>query len=69
MIIIFFLWILTMPFIGYLLGTLLVTFGFCRVMRLEGWWKPISVSAGTTLFIFFLFDYWLYIDLPQGFWR
>jgi len=69
MIVFFCLWILIMPLIGYVVVTLLVTFGFCRVMKLEGWWKPISVSAGTTLFIYLLFDYWLYIDLPKGFWR
>jgi len=69
MIVFFCLWILIMPLIGYVVVTLLVTCGFCRVMKLEGWWKPISVSAGTTLFIYLLFDYWLYIDLPKGFWR
>jgi putative tricarboxylic transport membrane protein len=62
-------WILLMPFFGYVVVTLIVTYGFCRVMKLEGWWKPLSVSAGTTLFIYLLFDYWLYIDLPRGFWR
>jgi hypothetical protein len=24
------------------------------------------VSGGTALFIWLLFDYWLYIDLPRG---
>jgi putative tricarboxylic transport membrane protein len=69
MIVFFCLWILIMPLIGYIAVTLLVTCGFCRVMKLEGWWKPISISAGTTLFIYLLFDYWLYIDLPKGLWR
>ena len=35
-------------------------------MNLEGWLKPLSVSVGTALFIYFLFDYCLYIDLPKG---
>jgi hypothetical protein len=35
-------------------------------MKLEGWLKPLSISFGTTLFIYLLFDYWLYIDLPKG---
>jgi putative tricarboxylic transport membrane protein len=62
----FCLWILLMPLLGYIVVTLLATFGFCKIMKLEGWWKPLSISGGTTLFIYLLFDYWLYIDLPRG---
>jgi putative tricarboxylic transport membrane protein len=63
----FCLWILLMPLFGYLAMTLVATFGFCKIMKLEGWRKPLSISVGTTLFIYLLFDYWLYIDLPRGF--
>ena len=62
----FCLWILLMPLLGYVAVTLFATFGFCKVMKLEGWLKPLSISFGTTLFIYLLFDYWLYIDLPRG---
>ena len=62
----FCMWILVMPFFGYVVVTVLVTFGICKIMNLEGWWKPLSVSIGTALFIYFLFDYCLYIDLPKG---
>jgi hypothetical protein len=37
------------------------------VMKLEGWVKPLVLSAATAIFIYLLFDYWLYIDLPRGF--
>jgi putative tricarboxylic transport membrane protein len=66
MIVGFCLWILMMPLLGYVIMTLLVTYGLCKIMKLEGQWKPLSVSAGTALFIYLLFDYWLYIDLPRG---
>jgi hypothetical protein len=62
----FCLWILMIPLLGYVIVTLLVTYGFCKIMKLEGLWKPLSISAGTALFIYLLFDYWLYIDLPRG---
>lgn len=62
----FALWILAMPLLGYVIVTLLATYAFCKIMNLEGWWKPLAVSAGTALFIYALFDYWLYIDLPRG---
>jgi hypothetical protein len=66
MIVAFCAWILAMPFLGYVFTTMLVTYGICKIMNLEGWWKPLSVSAGTALFIYILFDYLLYIDLPRG---
>ena len=62
----FCLWILVMPLLGYVIVTLLATYAFCKIMKLEGWWKPLAVSGGTALFIYLLFDVWLYIDLPRG---
>lgn len=62
----FCLWIVAMPLLGYVVVTLLAAFAFCKIMQLEGWWKPFAVSGGTTLFIYLLFDYWLYTDLPRG---
>ncbi len=62
----FCLWIVAMPLLGYVIVTLLATFAFCKIMRLEGWRKPLAVSIGTALFIYLLFDHWLYIDLPRG---
>jgi len=60
------LWIIVMPWLGYIIVTFLVTFAIAKIMRLEGWWKPLSISLGTTLFIYLLFEVWLYIDLPKG---
>ena len=62
----FCLWIVVMPLLGYVLVTLVAAYAFCKIMKLEGWWKPLAVSGGTALFIYLLFDYWLYIDLPRG---
>ena len=62
----FCLWIVAMPLLGYVAVTLIATYAFCKAMRLEGWRKPLAVSAGTALSIYVLFDYWLYIDLPRG---
>ena len=62
----FCVWIAAMPLLGYVAVTLIATYAFCKAMNLEGWRKPLAVSAGTALFIYVLFDYWLYIDLPRG---
>jgi putative tricarboxylic transport membrane protein len=63
---IFSLWVLAMPLLGYVLVTGLATLAFCRTMQLEGWRKPLGVAAGVSLFIYVMFDKWLYIDLPRG---
>lgn len=65
----FCLWIVAMPLLGYVVVTLLATFAFCKIMKLEGWRKPLAVSGGTALFIYLLFDYWMYVDLPRGIWN
>lgn len=65
----FCLWIMVMPLLGYVVVTLLATYAFCKIMKLEGWRKPLAVSGGTALFIFLLFDYWMYVDLPRGIWN
>jgi cytochrome b561 len=68
MVITFILWILLMPFLGYLLVTFIGTYSFSKIMKLEGWQKPLIFSVGTMVFCYFLFDYYLYLDLPRGFW-
>jgi putative tricarboxylic transport membrane protein len=60
-------WILAMPLLGYPLVTLIATLLIAKIMKLEGLLKPLLLSVGTALFIYLLFDVWLYIDLPRGF--
>jgi putative tricarboxylic transport membrane protein len=62
------LWILAMPWLGYVAVTLIATFALSKIMKLEGWIKPLILSAATALFVYLLFDVWLYIDLPRGMW-
>ena len=59
-------WVVTMPFLGYLVGTFLSMYSYSKIMRLPGWGKPFLLSLGTTLFCYLLFDVWLYMDLPRG---
>ena len=66
MLLTFFLWILVMPYLGYVLVTLFATYALCRILNLEGWPKQLGLSFGTALLIYLLFDCWLYIDLPRG---
>lgn len=63
---IFVFWIAAMPALGYVVVTLIATYAFARTLALEGQVKPLALAAGTALFIYLLFDHWLYIDLPRG---
>ncbi len=61
------LWIVLMPLLGYIVMTFIATYAIAKIMRLEGWIKPLLLSAGTTGLCYVLFDYVLYLDLPRGF--
>ncbi len=61
------LWIILMPLLGYIVITFIATFVLSKIMRLEGWHKPLLLSVGTTALCYVLFDYILYLDLPRGF--
>lgn len=62
----FFSWILLMPYLGWLLITFFVTLSFSKILKLEGWRKPLLLSLGNTALSYLLFDYCLYLDLPRG---
>ncbi len=59
-------WILAMPYLGYILVTFAAVLAFAKVLGLEGWWRPLALSAGTSVAIYVLFDRLLYLDLPRG---
>jgi putative tricarboxylic transport membrane protein len=59
-------WIMAMPYLGYVVVTFVIAFGLFKTMKLEGWGKPLLFSILLTLFIYLMFDYWFYLDLPRG---
>lgn len=63
----FVLWIVLMPFLGYVVTTFLSALSFAKAMGLEGWRKPLLLSCGISVFCYALFDLYLYIDLPRDF--
>ena len=64
----FALWLILMPLLGWVLLTFLATLSFSKIMKLEGWVKPLILSLGNTAFSYLIFGYFLYLDLPKGFW-
>ena len=62
----FFGWILFIDLLGYVPATFLGTLALAKILKLEGWRKPLLLSFGTASACFVLFDYLLYLDLPRG---
>jgi hypothetical protein len=62
-------WLILMPWLGFILVTFLATLAFAKIMELEGWWRPLLLAVGASVFIYLLFDVWFYADLPRGIWH
>jgi putative tricarboxylic transport membrane protein len=67
MIAVFCLWIILMPYLGYVVVTFIVVLAFSKILKLEGWFKPIILSIVTMGLCYLLFDLLMYLDLPRGF--
>lgn len=59
-------WILAMPALGYVVVTFAAVLALAKLIGLEGWLKPLALSAATSLATYLLFDRLLYLDLPRG---
>ncbi len=59
-------WILAMPALGYVVVTFAAVLALAKLLGLEGWLKPLALSAVTSVATYFLFDRLLYLDLPRG---
>ena len=68
MIVVFTGWILAMPTLGYVVLTFAAVLALAKLLGLEGWLKPLALSAATSLATYILFDRLLYLDLPRGLW-
>jgi len=59
-------WLLLIPFLGYVPTTVVISMIMAKTIGLEGWVRPILLSLGLALFIYFLFEVLFYVDLPRG---
>jgi hypothetical protein len=66
MIIAFCAWLIFMPWLGFIIMTFFASLAFAKIMGLEGWFKPILLAVGGSVFIYLLFDVLFYADLPRG---
>jgi putative tricarboxylic transport membrane protein len=60
------IWPLLVNVIGYILSDFLVSLGMAKAIGYKGWIRPMILSAGLSLFIWFIFGFMFAIDLPAG---
>lgn len=61
-------WLLLLPFAGYVAATFVVAIAMGRTVGLEGWIRPVLLSAALAAALYLLFDVVFYVDLPRGVW-
>lgn len=62
----FVVWLLLLPAAGYVAATFVVAIAMSRTVGLEGWIRPLILSAVLAVALYLLFDVFLYVDLPRG---
>lgn len=63
---VYIVWLLITPFLGYVPTTFLVSIALAKTMGLKKWVWPIGLSLAITLSLYLLFDILFYVDLPRG---
>lgn len=52
--------------LGYLISTFCLMLYLLRVMRVEGWWRPVVLSVVCSVIAYVVFAVWLKVPLPKG---
>ncbi len=60
------IWPLLVNVIGYILSDFLVSLGMAKAIGYKGWIRPMILSVGLSLFIWFIFGFMFAVDLPAG---
>ncbi|MEX1077924.1 MAG: tripartite tricarboxylate transporter TctB family protein [Homoserinimonas sp.] len=54
-----------LPYIGFIVGTLLMTTLAAKVLGV-GWWRAAALGAGMAILAYLVFDRWLLVPFPTG---
>ena len=59
---------LVLETLGFVLSTFLLLFTLFKVAEDQGWWVSVGGSLVVAVVSFVVFDRWLKLQLPKGFW-
>jgi hypothetical protein len=57
------------PFVGFYIISLLMMVGLYTYLGVRGWARVIAICVGCLVFIYFLFEKGLRVELPRGFFQ
>jgi len=63
----FAVWPLLVNNLGYILSTIITSFGVSKAIGFRGWIRPILFSVSIAVCIWFIFGFMFQTDLPAGF--
>ena len=66
MISVFVVYLLMVKWVGFFVSNFLFVIISSRLIGARDWGRPIALSAGITLFCYFLFEVWLKLSFPRG---
>ena len=60
------MYILVLPYAGYIISSFLVLFVVLKIGKIDGWVKPLLISVSTSLVFYTIFKMALSVPLPPG---
>ena len=66
MIAVFMIYLVMVKWVGFFTSNFLFVIISSRLMGAKGWKRPITLSAGISLFCYLLFEVWLKLSFPRG---
>jgi len=66
MIAVFVVYLLMVKWVGFFISNFLFVIVSSKLIGAKGWGRPIALSAGVSLFCYFLFAVWLKLSFPRG---
>jgi len=66
MIAVFIVYLLMVKWIGFFISNFLFVIMSSKLIGARDWGRPIALSAGVSLFCYFLFEVWLKLSFPRG---
>jgi putative tricarboxylic transport membrane protein len=66
MIAVFIVYLLMVKWIGFFISNFLFVIISSKLIGARDWGRPIVLSAGVSLFCYFLFEVWLKLSFPRG---
>jgi putative tricarboxylic transport membrane protein len=62
----FIVYLLMVKWVGFFISNFMFVIISSRLLGAKDWGRPIALSAGVSLFCYFLFEVWLKLSFPRG---